>query len=57
MAYAQTLLDRVVLELRDVPEEKMVEVLDFVEVLKRRRREKPARGSADYPALGRHVAV
>jgi len=47
MAYAQTLLDQVVLELRDVPEEKMVEVLDFVEVLKRRRREKPARGSAE----------
>ena len=47
MAYAQALLDQVVLELRDVPEEKMVEVLDFVEVLKRRRREKPARGSAE----------
>ena len=47
MAHAQALLDQVVLELRDVPEEKVVEVLDFVGVLKSRRREKPARGSAE----------
>ncbi len=54
---AAQLAERIALEVRDLPEERMQEVLDFVEFLKRKweKERRPPRGSPE--AILKHAGV